>query len=61
MGTDFNYLYSEDLRKQVDENCLEANKGLLSLDEYNDPYQNSDWAPFLMDRNNGGNMNDLQF
>ncbi|TNV79911.1 hypothetical protein FGO68_gene15764 [Halteria grandinella] len=58
MGTDFNYLYSENMRKIVDENCLDANRGLLSLDEYNDPYQNSDWAPFLQDRNN---MNDLQF
>lgn len=59
MGTDFNYLYSEEMRKVVDENCLEANRSLLALDEYNDPYQNSDWAPFLQDRN--ANMNDLQF
>jgi hypothetical protein len=58
MGTDFNYLYSDEMRKILDENCLEANKGLLVFDEYQDPYQNSDWAPFLQDRNN---MNDIQF
>lgn len=29
MGTDYNYLYSEEMRKIIDENCLEVNKGLL--------------------------------
>ena len=24
-GTDFNYLYSEELRNQIDENCIEPN------------------------------------
>ena len=52
MGTDFNYLYSEEIRQAFDENCLEGNKGLLSLDEYQDPYQNSDWAQFLPDNRN---------
>jgi hypothetical protein len=27
MGTDFNYLYSESMRKIVDENCMEAKQG----------------------------------
>ena len=53
MGTDFNYLYSEEMRKTLDENCLEQNIGLLTLDEYIDPYQNSDWAQFLPDNRNG--------
>ncbi len=47
MGTDFNYLYSEDMRKMIDENCLEANLNLLAIDEYQDPFQNNDWAQFL--------------
>jgi hypothetical protein len=38
MGTDFNYLYSEDMRKLVQDNCLEANLSLLNLDEFVDPY-----------------------
>lgn len=58
MGTDFNYLYSEEMRKKFDENCLEANKGLLTFEEYVDPYQNSDWAHFLPENRN---VNDLHF
>lgn len=38
MGTDFNYLYSEDMRKIIDENCMEANKDLLQFQEYQDNY-----------------------
>jgi hypothetical protein len=42
MGTDYNYLYSEEMRKTIAENCLEANQGLLNLGEYQDPI-NADW------------------
>lgn len=58
MGTDFNYLYSDDMKKLVDENCLEGNVNLLNLEEYSDPYLNSDWAHFLPE---GRNPNDSQF
>jgi hypothetical protein len=58
MGTDFNYLYSEEMRKILDENCMETYKGYLTMDEYVDPYQNSDWAQFLPDNRN---VNDAQF
>ncbi len=44
MGTDFNYLYSEEMRKIIEDNCLEANKDLLNLKEYSDHYQGHDWA-----------------
>lgn len=54
MGTDFNYLYSEDMRKAIDENCLEPNMNPLALDEYHDPYQNNDWAQFLPNNRNIG-------
>jgi hypothetical protein len=42
IGTDFNYLYSEGLRKEIDDNCLESSKSLMTFDEYQDPL-NSDW------------------
>ena len=58
MGTDFNYLYSESMRKIVDDNCMEANKDLMNFQEYNDPYSNSDWARFMPDNRN---VNDSQF
>ena len=44
VGTDFNYLYSESMRKILDDNCLEANKDLLGLGEYTDHYSGHDWA-----------------
>lgn len=52
MGTDFNYLYSEEMRRIMDENCMESYKGYLHMDEYVDPFQNSDWASFLPDNRN---------
>ncbi len=34
MGTDFNYLYSEEMRKIIADNCMEANKEFLNFKEY---------------------------
>lgn len=60
MGTDFNFLYSENMRQQVEENCLEANQPLLQFDEYVDPYQFNDWGQFLPNNRNGGNDHEFQ-
>jgi len=60
MGTDFNYLYSEEMRKIIDENCMEANKEYVNLKEYVDPYRDEEWADYLPD-NQARNMNDPQF
>ena len=42
----------------VDENCLAANASLLTLEEYQEPFQYSDWAHFLPE---GRNPGDAQF
>ena len=60
MGTDFNYLYSEEMRKTIAENCLEGNKDYLNFKEYQDPYRDEGWEEFLPN-NNGRNLNDPQF
>jgi hypothetical protein len=44
MGTDFNYLYSQDMRQIFDDNCMEANKDLMILLEHTENYMNQDWA-----------------
>ena len=54
MGTDFNYLFSDDMKITVDGNCLEANSSLLNLEEYAEPFQNSDWVHFLPEGQNAG-------
>lgn len=54
MGTDFNYLYSDEMKITVDENCLPANANLLALEEYQEPFQYSDWAHLLPEGRNPG-------
>ena len=37
IGTDYNYLYSDELKKLVLENCLEDNLQMMNLDHYHEP------------------------
>lgn len=55
MGTDFNFLYSGDMKKQIIDNCPESYKSWMELETYHDP-MNSDWQVFL-----NRNVNDVQF
>eukprot|EP00347_Sterkiella_histriomuscorum_P005984 403354518 len=55
-GTDFNYLYSDELRLMIDDNCLEHNKTLLQFEAYQE--QNQEWS-LLMDGR--GDSADAQF
>ncbi len=55
LGTDFNYIYSEQMRKEITDNCLESCASMMQLDSYVAPL-NSDWQVYL-DRN----ITDAQF
>lgn len=60
IGTDYNYLYSDDLKKLVEENCLEHNLQMMNLENYQEPLH-QDWHAIL-DRNGNDVMfqNDIQ-
>jgi hypothetical protein len=57
MGTDFNYLYSEEMRQIIADNCLDANKDFMNFKEYLDPYRDEGWEEFFP-INNARNFND---
>jgi hypothetical protein len=61
MGTDFNYLYSEEMRKIISDNCMESNQDFLNFKEYHDSYRDDSWAEYLPNANGRNNMNDPQF
>ena len=61
MGTDFNYLYSEEMRKIISDNCMEANQDFLQFKEYQDPYRDDGWAEYLPNGNGRNNINDPHF
>ena len=53
MGTDFNFLYSGEMKKSIIDNCPESYKAWMELEAYHDP-MNSDWQVFL-----NRNVNDV--
>ncbi|CDW71540.1 UNKNOWN [Stylonychia lemnae] len=55
IGTDFNYLYSEELRNLITADCLEANLPFLQFDSYQENHH--DWGVYM----DGRNSNDAQF
>jgi hypothetical protein len=55
IGTDYNYLYNDTLKKQIEENCLEHNLAMMNLESYSEPL-GSDWNQVL-----DHNVNEVQF